>query len=68
VLRDFVSENVEMVRNPLGVLRFFQVTRRARAKLEARRQALQSQYVFQREERACLGVVYHGEIPWITPE
>jgi hypothetical protein len=59
VLRDFVSENVEMVRDALRILRFLEMPRRAGAKLEARGQALESQHIFQCEKRARLGVVYH---------
>jgi hypothetical protein len=55
VLRDLVSENVEMIRHALGVLRFLEVLRGPRAKLEARGQPLEAQHVFEREDRSSLG-------------
>jgi hypothetical protein len=62
VLRDFVGENVQMIRDALGVLRFFEVARGTRAELEARRQPLQAKDVFKREEGTRLGVGYHGVV------
>src|SRR5207245_797911 len=65
VLRDLVGEHVQMISDALGVLRFLEMSRGARAELKTGREALQAQHVFQREERTRLGVVDHGD-PGIT--
>jgi hypothetical protein len=59
VLRHLVRENVQMIRDALRILRFFQVTRGARAEFKAGGETLEPQNVFEREDRTRLGVVEH---------
>jgi hypothetical protein len=55
MLSDFVCEHVQMIRDALGILRFLEMPRRARAELEARGESLKTQHVFECEDRACFG-------------
>src|SRR5687767_515080 len=59
VLSDLVRQDVQVVRDPLRVLRFLEMPRRARAELEARRQTLQPQHVFEREQRTGFDRLCH---------
>jgi hypothetical protein len=63
VLGELVGEDVQVVRDALGVLCLFAMARGAGAKLEARGEALQPKNVFQREERSCFGVIDHDWFP-----
>lgn len=62
VLRDLVREDVQMIRDTLGVLRLLEMPRGARSKLEARREALQAQDVFEREQGTGFGATDHERL------
>ena len=62
MLRDFVGQHVQMIRHALGVLGLLEMPSSARAKLEARGEALESEHVFQCEQRTSLGVVDHQKL------
>lgn len=66
MLRDLVGEDVQVIRDALGVLRFLEMSRGARPELEAGGEALQAKDVFQREERTGFGGIDHG-CSLITP-
>ena len=61
VLCDLLREDVEVIGYALGVLRLFEMSRRARTELEAGGKTLQTKHVFQGEQRTGFCVVDHDQ-------
>lgn len=63
VLRDFLRQHVQLIRNPFGVLGFLEMSRGARPELKARGKTLEPQHVFERENGAGFGRLAHVSFP-----